>query len=421
MGPARARGGAGAGGRRRIARRLPLALLLAAFAAAWAAGFYLLWQSDVPSDLDLPAVEASELLSAAELEEARDYERFLRIDFLLAELTVLLVFGLYARYGDRFTRESAAGRIGTGMLLAMLGFALLWLAQLPFGLAGLWWERRHEVSEQDYGTWILESWLGLGGAFLFVCLAILIVMGLAGLLRDHWWIPGGAVFVGLAVLFAFVLPYMLPSQEPLRDSGLLAATERFAREQGLEEAPPVRVQEVREFTTAPNAEAAGLGPSRRVILWDTLLDGRFTDGEIRVVLAHELGHLSREHIWKLVGWYALFAFPGAFLIARATRRRGGMREAESVPLALFVLVGLSFLALPLQNAFSRHLEAEADWVALETTRDPEAARALFRSFGTTALADPSPPTWSYVLMETHPALAERVAMAEAWERLRRGG
>ena len=415
MGPARARGGAGAGGRRRIARRLPLALLLAAFAAAWAAGFYLLWQSDVPSDLDLPAVEASELLSAAELEEARDYERFLRIDFLLAELTVLLVFGLYARYGDRFTRESAAGRIGTGMLLAMLGFALLWLAQLPFGLAGLWWERRHEVSEQDYGTWILESWLGLGGAFLFVCLAILIVMGLAGPLRDHWWIPGGAVFVGLAVLFAFVLPYMLPSQEPLRDPGLLAATERFARDQGLEEAPPVRVQEVREFTTAPNAEAAGLGPSRRVILWDTLLDGRFADAEIRVVLAHELGHLSREHIWKLVGWYALFAFPGAFLIARATRRRGGMREAESVPLALFVLVGLSFLALPLQNAFSRHLEAEADWVALETTRDPEAARALFRSFGTTALADPSPPTWSYVLMETHPALAERVAMAEAWE------
>jgi STE24 endopeptidase len=420
MEPARARRRRGAGGRRRIARRLPLAVLLVILGAAWTAGFYLLWQTDVPSGLDLPDVEAGALLGPAQLDEARDYERFLRIDFLLAELTVLLVFGLYARYGHRFTRESAAGRIGTGMLLAMLGFALLWLAQLPFGLVGLWWERRHDVSEQDYGTWIFESWLGLGGAFLFVCLAILIVMGLAGPLPNHWWIPGGAVFVGLTVLFSFVLPYMLPNQIPLRDSELLADAEGFAREQGLGEAPPVHVQEVREFTTAPNALAAGFGPSQRVILWDTLLDGRFGDEEIRVVLAHELGHVSRDHIWKLVGWYALFAFPGAFLIARATRRRGGMRKAESVPLALFVLVGLSLLALPLQNAFTRHLEAEADWIALETTRDPEAARALFRRFGTTALADPSPPTWSYFLMETHPTLAERVAMVEAWEGRRRG-
>ena len=415
------RGGRGARGRRRIGRRLPLALLLAGLAAAWAAGFYVLWQSDVPSGLELPEVEASEILGAEELEEARSYERFLRIDFVLAELTVLVVFGLYARYGHRFVRESAAGRIGTGMLLAMLGFALLWLAQLPFGLAGLWWERRHDVSEQDYGTWILESWLGLGGVFLFVCLAILIVMGLAGPLPRHWWIPGGAVFVGLVALFAFVLPYMLPSQRPLRDRELLAATEEFARKQGLEEAPPVHVQEVKEFTTAPNALAVGVGPSRRVILWDTLVEGPFPDDEVRFVVAHELGHVSREHIWKLVGWYALFAFPGAFLIAFATRRRGGMREAEAVPLALFVLVGLSFLALPLQNAFGRHLEAEADWIALETTRDPEAARALFRRFGTTALADPSPPTWSYVLMETHPPLADRTAMVEAWEARRGGG
>jgi STE24 endopeptidase len=368
----------------------------------------------------LPRVEATDVLGDAQLEKARDYDRALRIGFLLAQLMVLAVFGLFARYGHRFVRESAAGRIGTGMLLAMLGFALLWLAQLPYGLWALWWERRHGVSKQDYGTWIVESWLGLGGAFLFVCLAVLIVMGLAGPFRDQWWLPGGAVFVGLAVLFAFVLPYMIPGQGPLDDPGLLADAQTFAREQGLREAPPVYVEEVREFTTAPNAEAAGIGPSRRIILWDTLLDGRFAREEIRIVLAHEIGHLSREHVWKLIGWYALFAFPGAFVIARVTRRRGGMRRAEAVPLALFVLVALSILALPLQNAFVRRLEVEADWLALETTRDPEAARELYRNFAATALADPSPPAWSYVLTDTHPALAERVAMADAWERLRGG-
>jgi STE24 endopeptidase len=91
-----------------------------------------------------------------------------------------------------------------------------------------------------------------------------------------------------------------------------------------------------------------------------------------------------------------------------------MREAEAVPISLFVLVALSFLALPVQNVVTRHLEAEADWVALQTTRDSGAARRLFRRFSTTALTEPSPPTWSYVLMATHPTIAQRIAMAEAW-------
>jgi STE24 endopeptidase len=402
------------------ARRLRSGLILLALAGAWAAAAFLLWPSRVPSGLSLPHVDVDRLFTPAELERVRDYERFLRWNFLLSQLAVLVVFALYARYGHRFMRESAAGRIGTGMLLAMLGLAILWVVQLPFGLADLWWQKRHGVSFSGYWEWAVDNWLGLGGEFLFICLAILIVMGLAGPLRDFWWIPGGVVFVGLATLFAFLLPYLIPSQEPLRDPLLRRDVQRLAREEGLDEAPPVRVQSVRGFTTAPNAEAAGLGPSRRIILWDTLLDGRFGDDEIRFVVAHELGHISREHIWKSVGWYALFAFPGAFLIARATRRRGGMREPEAVPLSLLVLVTLSFLALPVQNVIIRHLEAEADWLALDTTEDPGAARKLFHHFATTALSDPSPPTWSYVLMETHPTIAQRIAMAQAWEARRAG-
>jgi STE24 endopeptidase len=79
-----------------------------------------------------------------------------------------------------------------------------------------------------------------------------------------------------------------------------------------------------------------------------------------------------------------------------------------------VLVALQLLALPLQNVITRRLEAEADWVALETAREPEAAERLFVRLGTTSLSDPSPPTWSYLLSQTHPTLMQRIAMAEAW-------
>ena len=123
---------------------------------------------------------------------------------------------------------------------------------------------------------------------------------------------------------------------------------------------------------------------------------------------------SRAHIAKSIAWYALFALPGAFLIAWLTRRRGGMREAQAVPLGLFLLVVFQLLALPLLNVVTRRLEAEADWEALQATRAPDAAESLFRRFATTALSDPSPPTWDYVLTVSHPTLAQRVAMAEAW-------
>jgi STE24 endopeptidase len=195
---------------------------------------------------------------------------------------------------------------------------------------------------------------------------------------------------------------------------LLASAQKLERAEDVK-GTPVDVEEVRTLTSAPNSEAAGFGPSRRVIVWDTLLDGRFSDREIRFVLAHEFGHLARRHIPKLIGWYALFALPGAFLIALSVRRRGGLRNPEAVPLALFVMVVLQLLAQPLQAAISRHVEAEADWMALRTTRDPNAGLALFRHLTTTTLSEPNPATWDYLLLEDHPTPMQRIAMVKAWQ------
>jgi STE24 endopeptidase len=175
------------------------------------------------------------------------------------------------------------------------------------------------------------------------------------------------------------------------------------------------VQDVSSETSAPNAEAVGLGPSRRVILWNTLLP--FPRDEIRVVLAHEFGHLKRDHLLKALAWYLLLAFPGAYLIALLTRRRGGMRAPEAVPLSLLVVTVLGLFALPVQAAISRHTEAEADWVALNTTHDPNAAERLFSRFTRVALEQPSPPGWWAFLTADHPTVEDRIRMALAWKQL----
>jgi STE24 endopeptidase len=301
------------------------------------------------------------------------------------------------------------------MFLGMLGLAFVWLAQFPFGLAALWWERKHDVSNLDYVSWIVNDFLSAGGAFLFISFALLIVMALAGVWRRAWWVAAVPALLAVTLLFAFVQPYLLPDLHPLRDPALAAEAKQLAADEGVA-GTPVRVQDTHNLGGGPNAEAAGLDGSRRVIVWDTLLR-RFPPSEVRVVLAHEFGHLAHDHVLKELAWTGLLAIPIALIVALATRGRGGIYEPTAVPLALFIVVALLFVASPLQNAFSRRLEAEADWSALQATHDPAAARALFRRFTRVARAQPTSPGWATLMLENHPTIMERIEMADAWRSL----
>ena len=390
-------------------------LLGCAAAGLWAWAASALLKTTVPTGLKTAHLDPATAFSHNFLQRSSSYERFLDLDALLAELTLLAVLAVYARRGERLMRESAAGRIGTGMLLGMLGFAIVWLAEVPFGLLGVWWERRHGVSHQSYAGSVIESFLGLGGEFLFISLALLVAMGFAGLLKRTWWLAAAPIFVGLALLSTYLSIYLIPETKPLRDPVAAAEARTLAKVEGVP-GTKVEVQDVHRFTTAPNAESVGFGATKRVILWDTLLDGRFSHREVAVVTAHEFGHLAHHHPLKGVGWLALFLLPAAALVSLFTRKRGGMARAEAVPVALFVFVALQLLAAPLRNIVSRREEAEADYSALRATHDPQAARSLFRQLATTSLADPDPPAWSYVLFQNHPTIMQRIAMVDAWQR-----
>ena len=350
-------------------------------------------------------------------ERADRYERFFRIEFVVSQLVLIGVLVLYAKYGIRFAKESAAGRIGTGMLLGMIGLALVWLSQVPFRLAEVWWDRRYDQTDSGYVETLFANWFVLGAEFLFISFALVVVMAIAGRFPQRWWLGAAPVFIALAFLFGFVYPYLVPTDR-LDRADLQTAGREYAATQGIDPIP-LRVEDVSDYTNAPNAYAVGYGPSKRVVLWSTMLDGRFSDGEVKVVLAHELGHHSSDHLWEGLAWYALFALPGAWLIAVFTRRRGGMAQPEAVPLSLLVIVVLDLMSLPVYNVVSRHMEREADWKALETTHDPASAQGLFEKFTVESLNDPDPPAWSYLLFDSHPSVEERIAMANAWRERRR--
>ncbi|MBM3677059.1 MAG: hypothetical protein FJW96_04145 [Actinobacteria bacterium] len=395
----------------RTHRWLAVGVLLAPL---WLLAAWLLGDTAVPDGLELPPIDTDAVFGAGLVDDAADYEVFLYVAWFLEQAVRLGVLLLYARKGVRFARESAAGPIGTGVLLGMLGLGLAWLAGLPFTVARLWWDRRHEVSDVGYVEAIVGDWLALGATFVSISFAVLVVMFLARLIGDFWWIPGAAVFTGIVAFFVVVSPYLTTGADRLDDPALNASAERYEESQGVEGDIPVFVEEVSGETSEANAYATGLGPTRRIYLWDTLLDGRFDDDAEEMVLAHEIAHHSGGHLVETIWWFGLFALPSSYLLMLVTRRRGGMGAPEAVPLALFVTVTFYLALTPVQNLVSRRMEAEADWKALESTRDPDAMRRLMRGFAETSLGNPSPPGWAKVLFDTHPPLADRISMAEAW-------
>jgi STE24 endopeptidase len=383
--------------------------------AALAVGVVLLWPTAVPSDLEL--ADAEGVFDADLVRRAERFERFLNVLWVLSQVALIATLWLYARRGAAFARESSAGPIGTGMLLGMLGLAIVWLVALPFRIAGHWWVRRYDLTEAGYVEWLLEDWAILGASFVSVCFALLVVMGLARWLGDRWWLPGAGVFVAVAALFTFVSPYVDYTTEPLRDDALVEAGDGYERELGLGDVP-IYVYEPPEDTELANAYAYGFGPSKRVVFWETLLEEPFDESEQRLVLAHELAHHSQGHLPEGIGWFAIFAVPGAWILMQATKSRGGMGAAEAVPLALLVATVYSLATAPVANLITRRMEAEADWKALEATRDPDALQGVMDAFVETSLSDPDPPGWMHLFTGTHPTLEDRVAMANAWRERR---
>jgi STE24 endopeptidase len=387
---------------------------LAAVAGAWVVAAFLLWDSTkVPGGLDLGDVPVSSLFGAMFLHRAEHYEAFFYWLALGQTVVTVVVFALYAWRGAAFARESAAGPIGTAMLLAMLGFGLVWLVTVPFGVLSLWWQRRYDQSHESYGEVLYGGWVLLAVKFALLSFAVLVAVGLAKWLPRLWWIPASAIFICLQVLLLFTTPYLVPDTNRLRNPRLEAAAARIAEQEGVKGVP---IREEKVHTKDPNAFTTGLGPSRKVFVWSSMLDGRFTERQLEVVIAHEYGHQARNHLLKGLAWYALFTVPLAYLIAVAARRRGGMRQAAAIPLVLLVYVVFGLVVTPLKATISRHMEAEADWMALETTRDPSATQSLWRRVASTGLADPNPPTAPYLVFYDHPSLAQRVAMARAWEK-----
>lgn len=381
-------------------------------AALWAGAAWKLWGTIVPG-LDLADVPLD--VPAADVERARDYARVARLFVVGGLLAPLIPLLALVGEGPSLDRRLPGGALVRSLSVLGIVLVVAWAARLPFAVALHWWRRRHGLSHQPYLEWAVSAWPESLAFAAAAALALVGAIGLARVLGGRWWIAGAPLLAGVGAAVVLVQPLVLaPRLEPLRDARLAAEIRGLARQAGLGEIG-VDVERASDRTTALNAEVAGIGPTRRVIVWDTVLAGRVTRREARFLVAHELAHVERRHLWKGLAWLAL-ATP--FLVgaaAWATRGRGGISSPAAVPAAVLALVVSQLALLPLTSLVSRRYEAEADWRALQLTRDPGAARSLFRRWVGANLADPNPPAWARLALGTHPPLERRAALVAAWD------
>jgi STE24 endopeptidase len=395
------------------ATRMAKGATLALGALVWCACAWLLARTSVPS-LHLSGLDQRNYFSHRAIDRARSFGRGEEGLWTLSLVAQLGALGVLAWRLPRSARTIGLGRVGTAVIVGMVLLVTLWFVSLPFSFADLWWQHHWGLGPFDVGSWLAAQWTTLGPEAVAAMAMIVLLVGLANRFPRRWWLIAGPVIVLIALLFAFVSGWLAAaSSHRLDDSQLASDATRLERIEHVT-GTPVRVQDVSSWTDQANAFTVGFGPSTHVVLWDTLLDGRFSRRQEDVVIAHELGHVRSRHILKAVGWSALIVLPTLWLLGLATRRRGGLGDPANLPYAILVLTVLSLLALPVQNAVSRRYEAEADWRALNATRDPIAMRALFQNFARTSLEEPNPGVLDYLWLENHPTLMQRIAMARAW-------
>ena len=341
-------------------------------------------------------------------------------------LIVAIVLGL-TPWGVRLVRRLPGSRWWPLHILVAVAVLLLIgrIVTLPLAIRAQWVQRDFGLATNSWPAWAMDQLTSWAVSVVFTLVPILIVVAMARRWR-LWWLPASLAAAALVFIGSFGYPLVV---EPLftnfhemRDGALRTSLIKLAESDGVE-VNDVLVADASQRTTSLNAYVSGFGASKRIVVYDTLLKDASQD-EVRLVVAHELGHAKNNDVLHgtIVG--ALGAIAGVTLLAllltsrrlagRAGYPEGSPRDAQVVPAILALVACGTFLVSPVQNLISRAIEARADVHSLDLTKDPKTFEATQRKLATTNLSDPWPPRLLYAWYATHPTLAQRIGIAEGW-------
>lgn len=337
-------------------------------------------------------------------------------------LPVLILFtGLSARM------RTLASSIGHGhfyptLIAYLVLFSLLmFVVQLPLDyFVGFAREHAYGLSSQKLSKWVVDQLKGLGVGLVVGALVLWVPYWLLGRSPQRWWLWTGMLALPFYMLTLFVVPLWIAPLfnkfGPMKDKALEAEVLATAQRAGVEGA---RVFEVEKSvdTNKVNAYVTGIGSTKRIVLWDTLLK-KLEPGQIKFVVSHELGHYVLGHIWTSILLSSVLTILGllgahllsSFLLGHFGARMGftHLSDVASLPLLMLLLSVFSLVITPAMLAFSRYHEHAADRFALDLTHDNHDAATAFVALQEQNLAVPRPGALYKLFRASHPPIGERV-------------
>jgi STE24 endopeptidase len=359
-------------------------------------------------------------------EKAREYSRVSRYWYLAGtawNFVLLLALGLS---GLSVWLRNWAASISSSPYVIVLLYVLVFgvgYVVLTFPLdyyRGYLLPKRYGLVIQSIWSWLLDRLKG--GAFGAV-IGLIAVEVLYYLLRDFptlWWIMAALLSIVFTLIMAQVGPILIaPLMEkytPLEDADLRTRLQNLAARVGAR-LTGVYTVHLGEKTTRANAMVTGIGRGKRMILVDTLF-GRYSNEEIEVVMAHELGHQVHHDVWKGVGVesaatiFTFFILAWVMPAAAGPFHYQGIADVAGLPAFALTFLVVSLALMPLENLYTRWIETEADRFALQTTRNPIGFRSMMAKLADQNLGELDPPRWVKILFYSHPPTGERIRYAE---------
>lgn len=343
-------------------------------------------------------------------------------------IPLLVLFSGIGAGLSRWCGRVTGGRwVLTLALFAIIFLAISWLLTLPLDFAeGFWFQHEYGLSNQDFGRWLQNEVVQLAVSAVTTALVIWLPYLLLRRAPRFWWLWSAAGVTPLILLFVVMGPIWIsplfnhfgPLEDKALETRILAEAERG----GITNAP-VFVMDQSSDSKKPGAYVTGLFGTKRIVLYDTLLQDMTPDSTLFVV-GHEMKHYLLGDIWKLVGLNLAVLTLGLFAIDRlgkAAIRRwqgpfgfAGLADPASVPL-LFALVSLVYLvATPVLNLVTQDIEHEADRFGLELAQNNDAAADAFVKLQQEGLGVPEPGWLERVFRMDHPALKDRIDFANRY-------
>ena len=367
--------------------------------------------------IDLPRPDASLDFTAAEIARQNAFRHELlpwsTTSWVLAILVPLAIG--FSPLGPRLYDAIRIRRWYVAVPLLVLGLGLLTsLITVPTDVMAERVTRKYGLSVQDWGLWTRDravNWLLMS---LGLAVIALVLIGLAKRWRSAWWLPAAIAAAVLVLGVSFAYPVLVEPRFNHFTSMPAGALRDEFMQLAAQDGVPVKdvlVADASKRTTAVNAYVSGFGSTRRLVVYDTLLKDT-PPAQVRLVVAHELGHAAENDV--LHG--TIIGVLGAAFAVTLLRLLLGARMADPrrTALLLALIVAGTTLASPVQNLVSRRIEARADYHSLHLTNDPKDFVAMQHDLAVTNISGLDPSRWRYWLFATHPTAPERIAMGRAW-------